>query len=132
MQATNVIYQLLLTPQITALVPASRITPYKQYQLNQLPAIVFEQVSLAPTQDKDGASKLDKVRIQVNIISTSYSNLQDICSAVRLRLERNSGTFGNVICQSITFEGETALYNNEPELEGVYVTAQDYILRIQR
>jgi hypothetical protein len=70
------------------------------------------------------------VRMQVNIISANYSQLQNICLAVRTRLERNKGTFNGVIVDSIKFENEYALFNNEPELEGVFVTAQDYIIRL--
>ena len=132
MKAGKAIYNILTNTSAVTSYVSTRISPLKANNLAQFPYVVYEQVSLVPTIDKDGPSKLDIIRMQVNILHTDYDTLSNIADAIRLALERKtSGTYGGVNVQSIVFDNEGEMYNDNVDLNGVYGWQQDYILRIK-
>lgn len=132
MKAGKALYNILTnTSAVTAYV-STRISPLKSDNTAVMPYVVYEQVSLVPTIEKDGPSKLDVIRLQVNIIHNNYDSLSDVANAVRTALERKAaGTYGGVNIQSIVFDNESELYNDNIDLNGVFGWQQDYIFRIK-
>ena len=132
MKAGKAIYNILTNTSAVTSYVSTRISPLKANNLAQFPYVVYEQVSLVPTIDKDGPSKLDIIRLQINILHTDYDTLSNVADAIRTALERKAaGTYGGVNVQSIVFDNEGEMYNDNVDLNGVYGWQQDYILRIK-
>ena len=132
MKAGKAIYNILSNTSAVTSYVSTRISPLKASNLADFPYVVYEQISLVPTIEKDGPSKLDIIRMQVNILHTDYDTLSNIADAIRTALERKaSGTYGGVNVQSIVFDNEGEMYNDNVDLDGIYGWQQDYILRIK-
>ncbi len=101
----KVIYSLLSTnATLTALVPATKIFPYVLNENTDLPAIVYGISEVSPEYTKDGWAQ-DRIDFTVVSISPSYSDLQDISTAVRGALEMGVGTVGAITIQHIHMTG---------------------------
>ncbi len=132
MKAGKAIYNILTNTSAVTSYVSTRISPLKANNLAQFPYVVYEQVSLVPMIDKDGPSKLDVIRVQINILHNNYDTLSNVADAIRTALERKtSGTYGGVNVQSIVFDNEGEMYNDNVDLDGIYGWQQDYILRIK-
>lgn len=132
MKAGKALYNILTNNTAVTNYVSTRIAPLKAYNLDTFPYVVYEQVSLTPTIEKDGASKLDIVRLQVNILHNDYDALSNVADAIRAALERKaSGTYGGVNVNSIVFDNESEMYNDNVDLNGIYGWQQDYIFRIK-
>jgi hypothetical protein len=131
-KAGKAIYNILTNTSAVTSYVSTRISPLKANNLAQFPYVVYEQVSLVPTIDKDGPSKLDIIRVQINILHNNYDTLSNVADAIRTALERKAaGTYGGVNVQSIVFDNEGEMYNDNVDLDGIYGWQQDYILRIK-
>lgn len=132
MKAGKAIYNILTNTSAVTSYVSTRISPLKANNLAQFPYVVYEQVSLVPTIDKDGPSKLDVIRVQINILHNNYDTLSNVADAIRTALERKTaGTYNGVNVQSIVFDNEGEMYNDNVDLDGIYGWQQDYILRIK-
>lgn len=132
MKAGKAIYNILTNTSAVTSYVSTRISPLKANNLAQFPYVVYEQVSLVPTIDKDGPSKLDIIRVQINILHNNYDTLSNVADAIRTALERKTaGTYNGVNVQSIVFDNEGEMYNDNVDLDGIYGWQQDYILRIK-
>lgn len=132
MKAGKAIYNILTNTSAVTSYVSTRISPLKANNLAEFPYVVYEQVSLVPTIDKDGPSKLDVIRVQINILHNNYDTLSNVADAIRTALERKtSGTYNGVNVQSIVFDNEGEMYNDNVDLDGIYGLQQDYILRIK-
>lgn len=132
MKAGKALYNILTNTSAVTSYVSTRISPLKSDNTADMPYVVYEQVSLVPTIEKDGPSKLDVVRLQVNIIHNNYDALSDVANTIRTALERKvAGSYGGVNVQSIVFDNESELYNDNIDLNGVYGWQQDYIFRIK-
>jgi hypothetical protein len=131
-KAGKAIYNILTNTSAVTSYVSTRISPLKANNLAAFPYVVYEQVSLVPTIDKDGPSKLDIIRVQINILHNNYDTLSNVADAIRTALERKTaGTYGGVNVQSIVFDNEGEMYNDNVDLDGIYGWQQDYILRIK-
>jgi len=131
-KAGKAIYNILTNTSAVTSYVSTRISPLKANNLAEFPYVVYEQVSLVPTIDKDGPSKLDVIRVQINILHNNYDTLSNVADAIRTALERKtSGTYNGVNVQSIVFDNEGEMYNDNVDLDGIYGLQQDYILRIK-
>jgi len=93
------------------------------------PFVVLNTISTTPTNTKQAASTLDRVRIQVSIFQNSYSNISTQASRIREALENiiNQDVLGDgTIVQCSTFEGQVDGIDSGAGLDGVYYIHQDY------
>jgi hypothetical protein len=131
-KAGKAIYNILTNTSAVTSYVGNKISPLKANNLAEFPYVIYEQVSLVPSIDKDGPSKLDIIRVQINILDTDYDRLSNVADAIRTALERKiSGAYGGVNVQSIVFDNEGEMYNDNVDLDGIYGWQQDYILRIK-
>lgn len=107
----------------------TRTYPNKAPQGTVLPFLVYTVVLTSPNDTKDGVSDLDVIRIQVSVFSNTYANAQTLAGSVRTALDRYSGTIQSVVIDSINFEGETDLYDEEAQ---VHHKALDFSIREKR
>ena len=99
------------------------------------PYVVLNTISTTPTNTKQQASTLDRVRIQVSIFANSYSNMSTQAKRIRESLENviNQDVLGDgTITQCSTFEGQVDGIDSGAGLDGVYYIHQDYYFWITR
>ncbi len=94
------------------------------------PYITYQVVSDEPNNTKNGPSTYDYVTIQINLYSTSYSNLITLSSKVRSALDYVSGTFQGVEVDKIFFQNQNELFDDSAGQQGFYGIAQDYRFNI--
>lgn len=115
---------------LTSLV-GSKVRMGRMDQVEDYPAIVFQQVSTMPNHHKLGTSEADQERWQVSSFAESYAEAYTIADRVRALLDGvNQQTVNGVDVDGVIFLDETALpYDDETDTVQV---AQDYQIRVRR
>ena len=112
-----------------------RIYPTRVSQGDAMPAISYSYVDNDPVNDKDGVSKLDTITIDIDMWAdggsdtgsgSPYRDLVDLAGKVRTALDRFSGTNSGVVIDSIRFDGQQELYDNEADIHHI---SQQYSIR---
>ena len=130
MSAGKAIYGILsANAGVTALV-STRIYPDIATQDTAFPFVVYQIEGTAPSDTKDGVSKLDMVDFAVMAYAKTYTNAQDIASACRTALDRYSGTVNGISVDSIIFKDQQSGQMNADE--HVFAVMQAYSLRQKR
>lgn len=126
----KVIFSELATDPTMAGLVGNRIYPATVPARAASPYVVYMQDAADPSDEKDGPSVLDEVRMALMIAATEYDQVQDIATQARTLLDRFSGEVMGVNVQSTHFvdQGQDD-YN--PEL-GLYTTTQKYRFRVNR
>ena len=96
---------------------------------NPYPAITYSRINNDPSDTKDGVSTLDVIRIDVDIWNDAYATGKDLADKVRTALDRTSGTYSGRVIQSIRFETDREMYDNNSE---TYHFNQEYSIRYIR
>ena len=99
------------------------------------PFIVLNTISTTPTNTKQQASTLDRVRIQVSIFCNNYATITAVGGDIRGALENvlNQDVLDDdTITQCCTFEGQVDGIDSGAGLDGVYYIHQDYYFWITR
>lgn len=109
----------------TLLASCGTAFPVVAKQSQQLPYMVYSVVSNNPSNHKDGVSRLDVSRLQVDIYGLTYSSVLTLYQAVRTALDSYSS--GNI--QHITFDNYTDLFEDSAES---YHRAVDFMIRVKR
>ncbi len=109
---------------------ANRIYPDKVPQRAGLPYLTYQVVGQEPVNDKDGASKLDVVRVQLDIYTTNYDTAQTAAESTREVLDRYRGVVSTVNIDKIIFAGQSS---GEPDADmNIFWVSQDYEIRVKR
>lgn len=126
MNIGDAIYNILSNDSGVTNLVSTRIYPNQIAQGVEFPVIRYNVISDDPSDNKDGVSKLDQIRIQVDCFGATSKSANDVADAVRSALDRTSGTFNSVIVQSIQFLD----YNtNFDETAQVAQVSHDYKIR---
>lgn len=129
--ASRVIYGILSANATVAGFVGTKIYPVRTPQAKALPYIVFNQLSIDPSDNKSLVSKLDTVYFNVAVFANDYdtgtANILTISAAVRTALDRVSGTYSTVNCQSIRYEDEADGYDEGAKC---YIREMRFKLRI--
>lgn len=104
------------------------IYPIRAIEGKAVPYAVYSVVSNAPTNTKQGVSRLDVVRVQIDVYSNLYSQCVSLSDSIRTALDRYAGTVSTVVVDKIVFENETDGFDDEAEY---YRRTQDYFIRIK-
>lgn len=127
--------------------PLNAVYPIQAPQNAVFPFIVYNTISIIPTNTKgkinidpyvlDSMSSMDKVRIQVTTLATTYGQAIQISKAVRSKLDNlhnfdlaNAGLDSTATIQSSQFQSEYHDVNTLGMLDGVYLVHQDYYFYI--
>jgi len=113
---------------LTAIV-GTRIYPEVAQQDAPLPYVVYNISNNEPSDTKREPSKMDTANIEVNLFSTSYTQVIDMSAAVRAALDRVTGTYSGVNVQSISYMNEVIDFE---EAQRAYNVSSDYDVRISR
>lgn len=134
MNAVKVAYNILSNnAALTALV-STRINPLRIPQGTAFPAISYNLISITPTPTKSGHSRTDWARVQISIFATTYQSAAETADAVRNAFEVVTlpGEFNSVFVQTIEFDAQNELTDDEAAFAGVYQITQDYIINYTR
>ena len=128
--AGSVIYSLLSSNGALSAQVGTRIYPDIAPQNTAFPFCVYTEISTDPTDTKDGASKLDVKRLQIDVYSRSYDTTNTIAELVRAVLDRYSGTNSGVNVDKIWYDDEqTGSYDADMY---VFWRSLDFQMRIIR
>lgn len=132
MKVGKAIYTILLgavpVTDIVGIGDAAKIFPEIISQGTESPAIKYKVISVVPTNTKDGVSKLDVFRLQIDCFSTKYLEADDLSCKVRDALDRYHGTVSGVQIDKIIFDSVQDLYD---EQSNEYQKSSDYIIRVK-
>lgn len=101
---------------VTALVPASRITPLIRPQSITIPAITLQRLSLIPSNHLRGSGAADANLVELNVWADSYASARSIAAACRTALQ--AATF------AMTLETDSYEEGVYPELYQITQTWQ--------
>lgn len=108
----------------------TKIYPDTAPQQVTFPYVVYQEINTSPSDDKDGTSRLDVVRVQVDLYTQNYDTCETLAAAVRAALDRQTGTINTVTIDSIKFSNEVSgSYNIDMN---VWWRSQDYDIRLRR
>tara|TARA_R100000664_G_scaffold10621_1_gene17522 strand:+ start:1647 stop:2075 length:429 start_codon:yes stop_codon:yes gene_type:complete len=106
----------------------------KQSGARSFPYITYDILSVEPKADKDisagGDALIDSFRIQINIYSQEYSELETIAAAVMSTINRYSGTANTIKVQSVDYITSADEFEKDGGNNGIYGRAMDFNFRI--
>lgn len=113
-----------------AAIVSSRIYPIRLPQTPTLPAICFQDITLAVTQAHGEKSCLPRPRFQFTIYADKVIDANSVAQALKAALDGYRGSMGTGSYQTSV---EACLLKNEytnddPEV-GIYLRYQDYIIQ---
>ncbi len=123
------IYTLLTNDATFAALAGLRVYPTTVPQNAVFPYAVYTVTGTNPMNQKDGASPLDEVFVQLDMYSNLYLTSQNMASAARSALDRERGTVEGVAIDRCVFEGQQD-GEFDPQL-GVFWVSQDYRFRVK-
>jgi hypothetical protein len=99
-----------------------------------LPYITYDIMSVEPVGDKDitagGSALIDVFRVQVNIYSDTYGQLETLAAAVLATLNRYTGTANTIKIQSVDYLNQADDYEKDGGNKGIYARGMDFNFRI--
>lgn len=134
MNAVKVAYNIMSNNAALTTLVSTRINPLRIPEGTAFPCISYNLISIVPTPTKSGHSRTDWARVQVSIFGTSYQSAANVATAVRTAFEAVTlpGTFATVKVQTIEFDAQNELTDDEAAFAGVYQITQDYIINYTR
>lgn len=112
---------------VSALI-GSAVYPVRVPQSKPFPAVTYQIISTTPSRCKGGVSKSDKIRVQLNIFSEKYEQMEAVAAAVREVLDGLKDTVLGIEFRA-TYESETDLHEDAAK---VYHKATDYTFTVNR
>jgi len=117
------IYTILTTNTAVAALLGTKIYPLTTPETVKEPFAIY-QLSLIPTDTKDGKSKLDIYDLEIVHFSKKYETSQSILIAIRAALDRYSAS----TIDKIWFEDAQDFYDSNSELFGI---SHSYKIRLK-
>ena len=122
------IHDILKDDAAVAAVIGTRIYPLIIPQWTLFPCITYQRITDTPTNDKDGVSRLDVIKIDIDMWGDKYSTLKDLKTKVRTALDNFDGTKTGFTI-NVIFEAEQDLFEMEADS---YHINQSYSIRLKR
>lgn len=126
---TDLKAHLLADAAVAGLIGA-RLYPDLLPQGVQFPAASWQLVSLIEARDLTGAAGKERARIQISAWARTRIEAIAIGAAIKARMAplRTGGQIGATRVHSVRLENVTDLFEEEPDLKGVYGRLQDWIV----
>lgn len=105
---------------------STRIYPVKLPQSATLEAITYQRVSTRRGHLMGTDDGIAYTRVQVTSWAETYSEAKALAEAVRVALQRFSGTVGGLEVLDVMAEAELDLYGDDESDSGVHAVAQDF------
>ena len=120
------IFQLLQQNAAVTDLVGTRIFPALAAQGAAMPFITYDILQITPSDEKDGPSALDEVRVEVACYGATYSAAADLGAKVRVALDRMALQGDGVAFQSVRFHDVQDEVLDAPRR---HVQVQDYTIR---
>jgi len=91
--------------------------------------VVIHLIDIVPELTKDGVSRMDEARVQIDCYHAVKLNCDNLAAAIRTALDRYRGTAGSYTVDKIIFQDAR---NDFDEERKIYKVSQDYIIRQKR
>ena len=126
---TAIKYILNNTAGVTAII-STKSYAGRAPQETALPYVVFDIVSVEPTDSKTRPSSVDAVRVQVDCYATTYAGVEALNDAVRAALDAYTigATVNGVKVDGIKYITENATIDEETD---IFRRSSDYQIRIK-
>lgn len=105
------------------------VHPQKVKQGTTGSTVVWNIISTEPTDDKNGASTLDVIRVQIDCYASLYITAENIAGYVRAALDRQSGIIAGMNIDKIIFETQRDAFDEDSEEHRIF---QEYRVRLKR
>jgi hypothetical protein len=130
----KIVYNILSNNSALTALVSTRLNPIRIPQESAFPAIAYNLVSIIASPTNTSHSRTDFARVQISSFGTTFASATEVATAVRTALEAVTlpGTFNSVKCQTIEFDGEVQLAEDEAGFAGIYHVAQDFIINYIR
>jgi hypothetical protein len=133
MKAIIAAYNILSNNAALTAVVGTRINPLRMPQETTFPAITLHVISNVAHMSKNGPSKSDFARVQIDSYGTTYQSAYSVAELVRTAMQvQTPGTFNGVTVQVIEYDGEVEMSEDNADFAGVYHVSQDYIINYNR
>lgn len=126
----KIVYSILSNAAgVTSLV-GTRLNPVRIPQESLFPAISYNVVSIVANPTNSGHSRTEFARVQVNCYGTSFADVVELSSQVRVAFDSAAtpGTYNTCYVQVIEYDGENHTADDQAAFAGLYQISQDYIL----
>lgn len=122
------IIQILTNDATVSSLVGTRVYPVTIPQGKSYPAIVYFIITELPEDTKNSYNDLDISRVQIDCMATDYATARSIHDAVRLALERNTGTH-----DSIVFDGvrKDITRTDFDDFLKIFSYSSDYYIRVK-
>jgi len=128
MSAGKVIYTLLSTNSPVTAVVSTRIFPDRASQGAPNPCIIYQDISNAPTDTKDGVSTLDVRRFQIDVYSETRAEAETVNGLIRTALDRQSGTIAGINVDKVIYDSESDFFD---DIAQSYRVMSEYRIRVK-
>jgi hypothetical protein len=126
---STAIYSILHGNAPVLAVVSNRIFPNMATQGADHPYIVYSVVSKTPTDSKTNGTGFDRYRVQVDCVSDSYTDVEDLAVKVRTALDRVTGIYGGTTITQITYENTVDVHDEFSEdSQQIFQKAVDFMI----
>lgn len=129
MSAVSIAYALLSGAGAVTAIVSTRIYPVELPEGIALPAIVIDSISnvRAGAIDADAASHVTRARVQVSMLTASYTQLETLRAAVVAAMQFERGAIGGETVVSV-LKGPDGPTSIDEDMGGVYHLPVDFFL----
>lgn len=113
---------------------AGRVYPGVVKQEAGYPSVAINEIDVMPSNTKTNPSDLDIALVQLDVYASTFSSAAAAAEAIRGAIDYYSGAVsltggGTVTVQSISYQGERAMFAGSPEL---YRRLVEYKIALRR
>lgn len=126
----KIVYSILSNAAgVTSLV-GTRLNPVRIPQESLFPAISYNVVSIVANPTNSGHSRTEFARVQVNTYATSFADVVELSSQVRVAFDSAATPeiYNTAYVQVIEYDGENHTADDQAAFAGLYQISQDYLL----
>lgn len=126
----KIVYSILSNAAgVTSLV-GTRLNPVRIPQESLFPAISYNVVSIVANPTNSGHSRTEFARVQVNCYATSFADVVELSSQVRVAFDSAATpeTYNTCYVQVIEYDGENQTADDQAAFAGLYQISQDYLI----
>ena len=109
------LYDILSTTTAVTNLISTRVYPVIAPQSAAMPFAVYTIASDTPSDTKSGVSKLDILRVQIDIYATTYAAAIAVDEAIRTRLDKLQTTAAGLTIDGIKYINKSTFYEAEGE-----------------
>ncbi|MEI7584615.1 DUF3168 domain-containing protein [Runella sp.] len=126
----KIVYSILSSANAVTNIVGNRLNPVRIPQESAFPAISYNVVSIVANPTNSGHSRTEFARVQVNVYATSFADVVELASQVRVTMDNAATpeTYNSSYVQRIEYDGENQTADDQAAFAGLYQISQDYLI----